>query len=143
MRNLLCNPQSNTSTDDWHKFYKFALVTAEFLSQPEFSKHYVPGLFEREHLIELFKQLLIFAGFSESQLFVPALLRELGKKEVDKFRIPSNSRLTVPSLALEFPDGGPRKGLFCSLLSWLVSPDNDCPTPLCISTNSTRAPICL
>ena len=140
---LTTNPQSNTSTDDWRKFYKFALVTAEFLSQPEFSKHYVPGLFEREHLIKLFKQLLIFASFSESQLFVPALLRELGKKEVDKFRIPSNIRLTVPSLALEFPDGGPRKGLFCSLLSWLVSPNNDCPTPLCISTNSTRAPICL
>ena len=80
-------------------------------------------------------------AFSESQLFVPALLRELGKKEVDKYRIPSNT--SIPSLALEFPDGGPRKGLFCSLLCWLVSSDNDHIGPLCISTDSTRAPICL
>ena len=138
---LTTNPQANTSTDDWRKFYEFALVTAEFLSQPEFSKHYVPGLFEREHLIKLFKELLIFATFNEAQLFVPALLRELGKKEVDKYRIHSNT--SIPSLALEFPDGGPRKGLFCSLLCWLVSPDNDCMGPLCISTDSTRAPICL
>ena len=138
---MTTNPQANTSTDDWRKFYEFALVTAEFLSQPEFSKHYVPGLFEREHLIKLFKELLIFATFNEAQLFVPALLRELGKKEVDKYRIPSNT--SIPSLALEFPDGGPRKGLFCSLLCWLVSPDNDCMGPLCISMDSTRAPICL
>ena len=138
---LTTNPQANTSTDDWRKFYEFALVTAEFLSQPEFSKHYVPGLFERKHLIKLFKELLIFATFNEAQLFVPALLHELGKKEVDKYRIPSNT--SIPSLALEFPDGGPRKGLFFSLLCWLVSPDNDCMGPLCISTNSTRAPICL
>ena len=138
---LTTNPQANTSTDDWRKFYEFALVTADFLSQPEFSKHYVPGLFEREHLIKLFKKLLIFATFGEAQLFIPALLHELNMKEVDKYRIPFNT--SVPSLALEFPDGGPRKGLFCSLLCWLVSPDNDCPGPLCISTDPTRAPICL
>jgi hypothetical protein len=141
---ITANLQARALTNDWRKFYEFALVTADFLSQPEFSQHYVPGLFEREHLIKLFKELLIFAKFGEDQLFVPALLRELSKKEVDKYRIPSSSRLSIPSLALEFPDGGPRKGLFCSLLSWLVSPDNDyCIGPLCISTDSTGAPICL
>ena len=139
---ITTNPQAKALTDDWLEFYESALVTADFLSQPEFSKHYVPGLFEREHLIKLFKELLIFAKFGEDHLFVPALLRELNKKEVEKYRIPSSSRLSIPSLALEFPDGGPRKGLFCSLLSWLVSPDNDCIGPLCISTD-TGAPICL
>ena len=140
---MTTNPQARALTDDWREFYESALVTDEFLSQHEFSKHYAPGLFERKHLIKLFKELLIFATFGDTQLFVPALLRELSKKEVDKYRIPSSSRLSIPSLALEFPDGGPRKGLFCSLLSWLVSPDNDCVGPLCISTDSTRAPICL
>ena len=140
---ITANPQARALTDDWRKFYESALVTDEFLSQPEFSKHYVPGLFEREHLIKLFKKLLIFATFGEVQLFVPALLRELSKNEVDKYYMPSDSALSIHSFALEFPDGGPRKGLFCSLLSWLVSPDNDCIGPLCISTDSTRAPICL
>ena len=138
---LTTNKPFISLTYHWLKFYEFALVTAEFLSQPIFNKHYVPGLFEPEHLIKLFNELLIFATFNESQLFVPALLRELDKKEVDTFRIPSNS--SIPSLALEFPEGGPRKGLFCSLLSWLVSPNNDCPGPFSISTDSTRAPICL
>ena len=138
---LTTNLQAKALTNDWRKFYEFALVTADFLSQPEFSKHYVPGLFECEHLIKLFKELLISATFGESQLFVPALLRELNVKEVDKYRIPFST--CVPSLALEFPDGGPRKGLFCSLLCWLVSPDNDCVGPLCIATDSTKAPICL
>ena len=40
---ITTNPQARALTDDWRKFYKFALVTADFLSQPEFSKHYVPG----------------------------------------------------------------------------------------------------
>ena len=136
------DPEAKAATDDWRKFYEFALVTAKFLSQKEFSQHYIPGLFEPGHLIELFKKLLVFASFSGDQLFVPALLRELNKKDVDTYRIicPSSA---IPTLALQFPDGGPRKGIFCSLLCWLVSPENNCPAPLCISTDDTGAPVCL
>ena len=124
--------------DDWRMFYEFALVTAEFLSQPEFSKHYVPGLFEVEDLIRLFIKLLIFAHFGDTHLFVPALLRDLGKPDVDKCRISSSC---VPSLAVQFPDGGPRKGVFCSLLCSLVSPENQ--PQWSISTNEIGTPICL
>ena len=91
--------------------------------------------------IQLFKKLLIFATFNDAQLFVPALLRDLDKEDVDKYRIPSSS--TVPSLVIEFPDGGPTKGIFCSLLCWLVSYDNDFPAPWSILTNDIRAPVCL
>ena len=124
--------------DDWRKFYEFALVTAEFLSQKEFSKHYVPDLFEVKELIELFKKLLIFAQFDANQLFVPALLRDLGKDEVDKHR---NSSRCVPSLAVQFPEGGPRRGVFCSLLCWLVSSENE--SQWSISTNEIGTPTCL
>ena len=62
-------------SNDWCMFFEYALVTVKFLSQDEFSKHYVPGLFEVEDLIQLFKKLLIFATFKDTQLFVPALLR--------------------------------------------------------------------
>ena len=124
--------------DEWCKFYEFALVTAKFLSQEDFSKHYVPGLFQTKDLITLFKKLLIFAHFNDTQLFVPALLRDLGKEEVSKHRV-SN----LPSLVLEFPNGGPRKGIFCSLLCWLVSPDNDTSGALSISTDEVGTPACL
>ena len=70
--------------DSWCKFYEFALVTVEFLSQKDFSKHHAPVFFDVKHLIQLFKKLLIFAHFSDTQLFVPALLRDLDKKDVNK-----------------------------------------------------------
>ena len=132
------DPEAQASTDDWRKFYEFALVTAEFLSQREFSKHYVVGLFEVQQLIELFKKLLIFAILDGTNLFVPALLRELSKEEVDKRCSPSE--FAVPTLVLAFPDGGLRKGIFCSLLCWLVSHKNSC---WLIKVSDIKSPTCL
>ena len=132
------DPEAQASTDDWCKFYEFALVTAEFLSQREFSKHYVPGLFEIQHLIELFKKLLIFAVLDGTNLFVPALLHELSKKEIDKRC--TSSEFLIPTLVLAFPDGGPQKGIFCSLLCWLVSHMN---SHWSIKVNDIKSPSCL
>ena len=110
-------------TGDWLKFYDFALVTVEFLSQEEFNKHYVPGLFEVHDLIHLFRELLIFIQFSNTELFVPALLRDLSNEHLENHRITFH----MSSLALHFPDGGSPKGLFSLLLCGLVSFENDCP----------------
>ena len=126
--------------DDWRKFYEFALVTQEFLSQKEFSKHYVPGLFEVNDLVSLFTKLLIFAHFSSTQLFVPALLHDFDKEEVKKHRVSST---TLPSLAIQFPDGGPRRGIFCGLLCWLVSPENESSFKWSISVDEVGSPISL
>ena len=132
------DPEAQASTDDWRKFYEFALVTAEFLSQKEFSKHYVSGLFEVKHLIKLFTKLLIFAVLDGADLFVPALLHQLSKEEIGKHY--SLSEFTVPTLVLDFPDGGPRKGIFCSLLCWLVSHTN---SHWSIKVSEIKSPICL
>ena len=123
--------------DGWRKFYEFALVTLEFLSQRDFSKHYIPGVFEVNDLVDLFTKLLIFAKFNATQLFVPALLRDLGKEEVDKHRLSSTA---LPSFAIQFPDGGPRKGIFCSLLCWLASSET---YKWSISVDEIGTPICL
>ena len=125
-------------TGDWIKFYEFALVTVDFLSQEVFSKHYVPGLFEVDDLVLLFKKLLIFATFSKSEYFVPALLRHLDSKAVDDHRVRS-----IPCLVLQFPGGGPRQGIFCALLCWLVSPENDSPAPWSITVDEVGSPVCL
>ena len=122
---------------EWKEFHEWGLVTVKFLSI-EFTSHYVLGLFEVDDLVKLFKKLLIFATFSMTQLFVPALLHNMSKKDVDKHRVSS-----IPSLVLLFPDGGPRHGIFCALLCWLVSSDNDCPSPWSISTNADKSPKCL
>ena len=125
-------------TGDWIKFHEFGLVTIKFLSQEIFSKHYVPGLFEVDDLVLLFKKLLIFATFSKSEYFVPTLLRHLDSKAVDDHRISS-----IPCLVLQFPGGGPRQGIFCALLCWLVSPENDSPAPWSISVDKVSSPVCL
>ena len=125
-------------TDDWLKFYDFALVTVEFLSQEEFNKHYVPGLFEVHDLILLFRVLLIFVQFSNTELFVPALLSDLSNEDLEKRRIDFH----VPSLALQFRDGGPPKGLFSFLLCGLVSSENDCSAPWSLSTDDLGSPVC-
>lgn len=89
----------------------FILVTVEFLRRISVSTMFLYRLFEAYSISYICsKKLLIFATFSDTQLFVPALLCVLGLKDVDKHRVVSN-----PTLALQFPDGGSRKGIFCSL----------------------------
>ena len=53
------------SGNDWQDFFCHALVTIDFLAQVLFKKHYVRGLFEPEHLVLLYRKLLIFADFSD------------------------------------------------------------------------------
>ena len=111
------------SGEDWKKFFCHALVTIEFLRDPTFKKHYVPGMFEPEQLTVLYRKLLIFANFSDEGIFfVPCLLRMLGRDEVDKHRLSFDS--LVAPLVLHFPDGPPRRGMFCALISFLTSPEN-------------------
>ena len=129
--------KSRALSGEWKDFHEWGLVTVKFLSK-EFTSHFVPGLFEVDNLVKLFKNLLIFATFSSTQLFIPALLRNMSDKDVNKHRVSS-----IPSLVLLFPGGGPRHGIFCALLCWLASSENDCPSPWSISVNADKSPKCL
>ena len=60
--------------EKWQRFNDHALVSAKFLKQERFQKHYKPGLFNHENLMLLFKELCIFAFFNDKEVFVPALL---------------------------------------------------------------------
>ena len=113
------------SGEDWQKFFCHALVTVKFLQQAMFGKHYVPGLFEPKQLATLYQKLLIFANFSEGKFFVPSLLRMLGSKEVSEHRLSFDS--FIAPLVLHFPDGPPRRGIFCALISFFTSPENRYP----------------
>ena len=131
-------PSKKISSGGWRKFCEHGLVTEKFLSQDTFNSHYVAGLFEVKNLVVLFEKLLVFATFSESEYFVPALLRHLDSKAVDDHRVKC-----IPSLVLLFPGGGPRQGIFCALLCWLVFPENDSPAPWSISVDDLGSPLCL
>ena len=115
------------SGEDWKKFFSHALISIDFLTEKVFKKNYVSGLFEPEHLVLLYRKLLIFADFSEGKFFVPSLLRMLSSKELSTQRLLLDS--LVAPLVLHFPDGPPRRGIFCALISFLSSPDNHFPGP--------------
>ena len=132
---------SCTAGDMWQEFYHYALVTVDFLSQPQFEKYYVPGVFEPNHFVVLCKKLLIFATFADNKLFVPCLLQMLDDATVSELR--ESFQSAAAPLVLKFPHGGPRLGLFCALMSFLTSPDlKPSPWTLKMKRNSI-SPSCL
>ena len=132
---------SCTVGDMWQEFFHYAFVTVDFLSQPQFDKHYVPGLFEPKHLVVLCKKLLIFATVADNKLFVPCLLQMLDDASVSELRVSFQS--AAAPLVLKFPHGGPRLGLFCAIMSYLTSPDLK-PSPWTLKTKpNSISPDCL
>ena len=90
------------------------IVTLELLSKPEFSRHYVPGLFGPVQLLKLFTKLLIVSQISEEEYLMPCLLPATEEPSVLS---PSSS---VPSLLFYFPHSPP-VGVYCGLVAYLLS----------------------
>ena len=124
----------------WYEFNKFGHITKPFLNDKRFSSHYHAGIFTSDDLIHLLKELLVFAKLSTDEgpdtWFMPSVLRQV---PVEKTR---EVCVSVGPLVVDFPDGGPQNGIFCSLMSHVLSPQNSHPHPwkLCLSSNE---PTCL
>ena len=124
---------------EWVKFEAFGLVTAQLLGK--FSKHYIPGFFSPVHLIKLFKELLILADLNEVEYFMPALLQILDRCQLVDHRASCHS--VYAPLVVYFPDGL-KLGILCSLVVFLLSPENHYPTPWKIQVDKTTGnPTCL
>ena len=107
----------------WHKFEAFGLITVGILGK--FYKHYNPGIFSPEHIIKLFKHLLILADLNDTEYLMPSLLQTLEPFQLIKHRLSCVS--ACAPLVVFFPDGPPL-GLFCSLVVFLLSQENRFPT---------------
>ena len=130
-------------TAKWKYFCEFADVDVEFLSQEEFSMHYVPKLLEPQYLVHLFKELLIFASITETELFVPCLLQSLNCDIANKYRVQPYDSPSIPPLVVQFPERCPRKGVFCFLICFLSSHKNY-PSPwLILLEQGVSSPVCL
>ena len=126
---------------EYRKFQDHALVTSEFLTSDKFGKHYVSNIFTPLELVKLFRALLIFADFNDTEYFMPCLLRLISSEEVAKHRLDSSAS-TVP-LILCFPHGGPLLGMFCSLIVYLLSSANQFPSPWKLVVDRLSTPVCL
>ena len=110
--------QPKPKVGEWHKFRDYGQVTKKFLSDDEFTTHYREPIFTPEELITLFKALLVFAELSSDVWFMPSLL-EVVSKNVESHRVSYKTALVI-----HFLDSGPQNGMFCSMVSFILSPDN-------------------
>ena len=97
------------------KFVKHGIVTAEILEQ--FSSHYVPKLFMKEQLILVLKHLRIMAEVGKGEYLMPCLLRKQGIPRL----VAGASTLVIPALLFYFGRDGPKLGVYCFLLSSLIT----------------------
>ena len=145
------DPQSPT-TGDRKKFRDHALVTIDFLR--EFRKHYVKGVFTVEQFLELLRKLLLLADFGASEYFMPCLLKTLESSELDDHCQPPPMLKTLESsevddhcpmtpLVFDINPHGPLNGMFCSLITFLLSPGNTYPCPWELHVDISRTPSCL
>ena len=124
----------------WYEFKKFGRITKPFLNDKRFSSHYHAGIFTSDDLIHLLEELLVFAKLSTDEgpdtWFMPSVLRQVPAEKTREVCV------SAGPLVVDFPDGGPQNGIFCSLMSHVLSPQNRHPHPwkLCLSSNE---PTCL
>ena len=122
----------------WQEFKKFGRITKKFLEDRRFSSHYEEGIFSCEDLIHLLEELLVFARQRSEEgpetWFMPSVLRHIPASEMIKS--------SAGGLVVAFPDGGPQSGVFCSLMSHVLSPENHSPYPWKLHLSS-QEPSCL
>ena len=97
-----------------NKFRDQGLVSLDLLKEECFSAHYVSELFGPEQLLLVLEKLLIVAKVSDEDYLMPCLLPHVEGERIDQ--CPSTS---VSPLLVHFT-GGPRLGVFCHLLAYLL-----------------------
>ena len=124
----------------WQQFYKFGQITKSFLDDKRFSGHYNDGIFTSDDVIHLLEELLVFAKLSTDDgpdtQFMPSVLKQAPAEMMEKVC------MSAGALVVDFPDSGPQNGIFCSLMSHVVSPENHHPCPWQLRLSSGE-PACL
>ena len=110
---------SNTSIHWSGILLNLGIITIEFLSDKNFEKHYVDGLFAPTDLIEIFKHLLIVTPFSRGRLYMPSLLSLLPPTQVNDKRADLLKTGLIP-LVLHFKSNWQYCGVFCCLQVYLI-----------------------
>ena len=129
-----CPPESEAgSVSSFEKFKSRGIITKEILSR--FKSHYVPKLFMEDHLILLFEHLLIIAEVGEGEYLMSCLLKEEDIHVAHP--LPNLASQVVPPLLFYFGEDGPKLGVYCFLLSslitearWELLVDKGCPVQL-------------
>ena len=96
------------------KFRDQGIISLDLLTEDQFSAHYIPDLFGPEQLLLVLEKLLLVAKVSDEDYLMPCLL-----PHTEGERIAQSPSSSVSPLLVHFP-GGPRLGVFCHLLAYLL-----------------------
>ena len=108
-------PSSDVLADGRLKMFRDqGLVSLDLLKKKRFSAHYVSELFGPEQLLLVLENLLIVAKVSDEDYLMPCLL-----PHVEGERIAQCPSTSLSPLLVHFT-GGPRLGVFCHLLAYLL-----------------------
>ena len=105
------------------EFREYGKINADMLKRERFSSHYIKGLFEAEHLLDLWVELLVVARSLDGSFVMPAVLSELLKEKLSEYRLDIHSASVVP-IAFHYPGGLFPSGIFTSLISHLQNESN-------------------
>ena len=123
----LRNANTKGTIDGKLKRMTQGVITLEFLKLDQFKKHYIKGLFSPEDMLLIMKELLVLApiplvgepecSLSNAEFFMPSLLNSVLPAELQKYRISSD---TISPIAIRFPSGSIRSGIFCCLIVYTM-----------------------
>ena len=109
----------NVRSVDIH-FRDYGELTIDMLKRKEFSRHYIPGLFEEDDLLRLWEELLVIAKHDSNTFVMPAVLSALPQDKLSDHRLPMDiSSVDIIPLALYYQGGLFPSGIFASLISYL------------------------
>ena len=137
---LQCKPDKQTvARGELLQFRDEGIITLNLLK--EFPMHYVPDLFSPSDLISVLEHQLIIAHISEGKYFMPSLLLDLPGEQLERHRVEPSS--PAAPFVIYFPDGLAPCGIFCALVSSLLSPLNPLHWQLLSSPKNPVRPACV
>ena len=137
---LQCKPDKRTVTSgDLLEFRDEGVITLKLLKK--FRRHYVSDLFSPSDLISILEHQLIIAHISEGKYFMPSLLLDLPGEQLKRHRVEPSS--PAAPFVIYFPGGLAPCGVFCALVSSLLSPLNPLHWQLLPSPTNLVRPACV
>ena len=115
--NLELKDARGAMTGAQRKFLQQGIVSLEILQSPKLSKHYIEGLFEPQHLLDVLESKLVVTRVHQNEFMMPCVL-----EVSDIYPSPPVANGNVRSSSvLHFSKKSPMLGIYCCTISYLLT----------------------
>ena len=115
--NLELKDSNRAMTGAPRKFLQQGVVSLQILRSPKLSKHYIKGLFEPKHLLDVLESKFIVTRVDKNEFIMPCVLEVSNiypSPPVPKDKVRS-------SFVLHFSKKSPMLGIYCCTISYLLT----------------------